>query len=351
MGFWLKRFLLHQLSITILSAGLLATPTKIHQTGQKDLSKSISFDFPIIKDIDGYPIDFSFPKKNATLVFFCNPQNILHREIASYINLLYRRYRNRGFDAVGFSNQDLSATRELRAYNDFSYRLVSDEKSEYPKYFQVKTCCGGAVLIGKNSNILFKTSSLPSMENLRQLIEKEILGKITYEFPPIPSHIKTLGNRVLDLPLLDISTSQLTSLAQISRNPLVATFISSYCSICDSGKRIDLLKRVSKQFISTGSNVDFIVIFSKPYSERDLLEMENRGEIPFRKFISYEDAFSETEKYITDGDKKLDPVTIIVHKDRSIEIINTLGIEEAKIVEKLFALINSAPERRFNRQK
>jgi len=319
----------------VAATGLWAGIKSFNQSSRIERDESEMIRSLKISDIDNHLIDFSNKRDSIILILFINPQNILHRELLSYASVLHRKYRSSGFEVIGVSNQDMSSTREIYAYGRYPYKFICDLKGNLANTFQIKPCCGGTVLVGKNSRIKFKLSSLPNLESLRQLIEKEILGKIDYSFLPTRSRIVEIGNQVFQIPLLDVSAFRMTNLAGILQKPLVATFFSSYCSICKSGKRMETLKRLRERLEKDGKSVDFIIIFSKPYMERDIIELENRSGVHFKSYISFEDAFSESEQYVTDDSMKLDPITIIIDKDRILRQVDYMGINEEELFERI----------------
>jgi len=323
-----------------ISLFIIFSPTVVTCAGTLVASNNYSKKIPEFEvigrlqiiDINNKNIDISQMKGKTILFVFFDPLNITHKESISYTQVLYRKYHQDGFEVIGISSRDMSATRELFAFGKYSFPFVSDEKGTIYEKYQMKSCCGGVVFINKKTEVVFKFPSLLISEDLRQLAEKEIFGKISYSFKPIdPVNDEIRKNKIPSLPLIDIAASRVTDLKSMKQKPYIVTFFSAFCPICKSGKRIETLKRLREKWIKEGKNIDILLVFSKPYMDRDIQEIENKMGLPFGKFISMEDIFTEEEKYITDDSLKLDPLTVVINQDRSMVFMEHMGMKEAEI--------------------
>jgi hypothetical protein len=78
-------------------------------------------------------------------------------------------------------------------------------------------------------------------ENLRQLIEKEMTGKINYSQRSLGQSPFMVDRPVPHIELSLPNSNQYISLDHYGEDYLVVTFFSSLCSMCNTGKRVESL--------------------------------------------------------------------------------------------------------------
>jgi len=298
------------------------------------------------KDVKNNVLDLSKIENKVTLFLFFNPSNTSDKEKLAYAQVLYNKYNSNGLEIIGISNGSSNTSLELLEYGNFLFPFISDKDKKIHEKFDIRECCGGTILLNQKKEVKFKISNLLNKENLRQLVEKEIFGKTSYTFSSI--NYQNRNNRFKQIlpkhSLLDITSYEIRTLENFSSYPLVMTFISSFCSRCRSGERIKTLMQLEKMLLDKKIKAKLILVFFKPFNERDIHEWENYTEMPFDKYISLEKIFSDEEEYVTDSSQKTDPLTILMMDNKKIEFIENVGMKEIEIckeIEKI--LLNQNP--------
>lgn len=273
------------------------------------------------------------------MILFFDPMNTYHKETLAYAQVIYNKYNSKGFEIIGISNNDKNATEELFDYGGFSFPFIYDTENKIHNKLKMNDCCGGTILINREKDITFQNSVLLSIENLRQLVEKEVLGQIAYDFQINSlNRDRIFQNQIRNIPFLDVRSHSIKYVDEFESNLLVITFLSSVCPHCNSASRINTLKQLKERTLGT-KGVGFILVFFKPFNEKDILGWENQIEMPFDKYISQDDIFTEDEKYITDPSLKTDPMTIVLNMKKEILFIEQIGMNELDVNKKIAEII------------
>lgn len=295
-------------------------------------------DAPSIKlvDVQNNIYDISKMDQKPILLIFFDPQNARDKETISYAEVLFRRYHSRGLCVFGISKKNTGSTFELFVYGGYSFPFISDQNNTIHAMFNIKGCCGGIVLINREKKVIFNLPYLLDINNLRQLIEKEILGKIQYSFSFNEKDKEILLREELpELPLMDIHTYRVTNIMHPRRLPIVMTFFSSFCPDCKSSGRIQTLKKLKAIIDSNKYEVRIILVFFKPYNERDIQGWDNTINMPFEKYIALKDIYSDDEKYVTDASLKTDPLTVVLDSINQFLFVERPGMEEAAVLDRV----------------
>lgn len=60
--------------------------------------------------------------------------------------------------------------------------------------------------------------------------------------------------------------------------------------------------------------------------------------MPFDKYISFGEMFSDEEKYITDSSKKIEPLSVVLDRERNIIYAERFGLSEDSLFEEIMSL-------------
>ncbi len=284
-------------------------------------------------DLKNNSIDTRKFSGKSTLYIFFNPSNTYHKEILVYAQVLLNKYKRMGLEIIGVIEKDEEKALRLIEKSRFTFPVINDFKREIHNFFHIERCCGGVVLVGKGRMVKFISNSLLSPENIRQLVEKEVLGRINYEFKEPERResfkINQLAPRIL---MRDIENGKVMDFWNFEDEYLIVSFFSNLCSICKSGRRIETLKELDRRLREKGVKAKIILVFSEPYDKEDIENWEKQIKMPFDKYIS-EDIFTDEEKYITDTSLKVDPLTVVLNRERKVVFVEELLTKEREILE------------------
>ncbi len=285
-------------------------------------------------DIKNNFINLNTKNKGAFLLLFFNPLDTNHKSKLAYAQLLHNKYNGDGLEIIGVSNQDKNVTLELHDYGRFSFPFVVNSDKSIIRKFKMDDCCGGTVLLSKGMKIKFQQSQLLNNENLRQLINKEMEGKVVYDIQPnhdLLNRIDLLKETLPTIPLLNCNTDEVSYLSEIKEDLIILTFISSFCAVCKSRVRIRSHIKIEEMIKKNKKSVKLVLAFFRPYSPRDIHNLRQQIPLPFNVYISLEDIFTDEEKYVTDPSLRLDPFTILINENREFVFTEAIGMNEKEV--------------------
>lgn len=133
---------------------------------------------------------------------------------------------------------------------------------------------GGLLVLNRQYQIEFRTTSLSSDDELRQLVEKYAIQHISYSFSP-----SQLTNRLrVGIPLPPLRLRSISSGHPIlldssdeSNANRALVFLAAECPICELPNRIDPIRRALEDWKKTSPIARFMIIFPDVYSRFDLV--------------------------------------------------------------------------------
>ncbi len=280
-------------------------------------------------------------KNGKALLLFFDPGNYFHKISLFYAQALSRKFESLGLTVVGIAkdkpiNPDV---KNLIEKMQVRYPIIIDTGGIIHDSFDVKKCCGATVYLTKDG-IKHRFESLLEPEPLRQLVEKEMKGKIDYELNEVEQHVFSTGEKCPSIELTYGSSGQLLHLPDLcdkNGRCTVVTFFSSLCGVCKSGKRIDLLNRLDREFIEIPKDAKISMVLMIPLIPQDIPELNKLYEIPFDLFFSGY-IFSEEEKYLTDSSIKKDPFSIVLDSACNIIFVEKTGMSDDELKQEIFSL-------------
>lgn len=289
------------------------------------------------KDINGQLIGEHIWQDKFSLFLFFDPSRLNHKAILKYAQVLLNRYRPHNLTIIGISSANEERLKQIQRLCDLTFPLVADLSHQIYGQFNLGRCCGATVFALPNGNIIFKANILISPENLRQLVEKNLLGKIDYEFSGMSwNSLYKPGDIFPDQQVFDMAANKHHSLSSLAKDILIITFLSSFCSSCNHGERLKTLQRLGDHLRSR-----IILGFLEPFEAHDVRQLETYVKSDFRKYI-FKNIFSDDQIYITDEKLKCEPWTIVISKDRKVLFAEIPGQTESEISSAIKNISESA---------
>ena len=290
-------------------------------------------------DIKGNQISTSSYKEKVLLVLFFDPLRSDHKMKMTYAQVLYNKFRDRGFEIIGVASEEKDLIEKLQIKGKITFALIFDENKKIHKLFQLAGNRGGTILASRKGEIVFHIAQILEIENLRQIVEKEVTGRITYNLSrpaqPIQFRIK---NKIHEIFLQDLRTDSIQLIDNFKDDYLIITFFSFLCSMCKSGRRVETLKKLWERIQEKGAEGRVILVFFDPFDERDIEEWKKFFPVSFDIYLT-EDLLTDDEKYITDESLKIDPLTIVLNKKREVKFVEDSGIKEEEFIESIMEIL------------
>ena len=197
-------------------------------------------------DLQGNRYHLNSNSKKILLIQFFDIQNVeFVKEILSYENLLWSKYKNKDFLIFGVSKGNINETQYLTADEELTFPIVSDTNFVLHKLFGVHENEHALFLIHKSGVISYSCTCGLGNDNLRQLIENHVLGYDNV-VPENRDMNKMIVESLKKVELIDVREKSRHNFNELSKNNILVTFIGSTCNIENIKKRVQTLKRISK---------------------------------------------------------------------------------------------------------
>lgn len=292
-----------------------------------------------VSDIKGNQINISNYKEKVLLVLFFDPLRSDHKMKLTYAQVLYNKFKDRGFEIIGIASEGKDLVKKLQIKGKITFALVSDANKNINRLFQVEGIRGGTILANRKGEIVFHIAQVLEIENLRQIVEKEVTGIITYDFsrPAQPFQFR-IKNKINEILLQDVRTGSIQLINNFKDDYLIMTFFSFLCPLCKSGRRVETLKNLEKRIQERGAEGKVILVFFDPFDETDIEEWKKFFPVSFEIYLT-EDLLTDDEKYITDESLKIDPLTVVLDKKKEVKSVEGSGIGEQEIIERIMKIL------------
>jgi peroxiredoxin len=279
-------------------------------------------------DIHGKLVDTSRIEEKVILVLFFDPANSNDRAILFYSQVLFNKFKFRGLEILAIAQNNREMLEALSEKPELAIRLIFDRQKKIYGLFNIKQCCGGIIIADRDRIITFQLAALVDKESLRQLVEKEVTGSISYDFAlPDKFHNLDVNGTAIYIDLRDVTNGNHRTLQAFQEDYLILTFFSSVCGVCKSGRRLETLKKLEKGIKQRMGNSKILAIFVDPLDDLEVREWKRQVTIPFEIFIS-KNIFTDDHLYITSDALKVDPLTIVLDKKRCPVFVEEFGMVE-----------------------
>lgn len=276
------------------------------------------------------PISFLKTEGVTKLILFLDPRNLQDREILSFAHVLSKKYEGRGLRILCVVSGE-PFTMPLAFRDRLAVDFFVDKEKKLREALEIGGCCGGTVLLDSGNQVRFRSMALMGKSNLRQLVEKELLGSAadTVKIRFNPELIDS--QRILDLPLYEPVSGSINPIRDISGGDFtVLSFFSSLCPSCHAGERNETIKSLDIRLSGNNAKIRWINIFPAYFEPKDITDLEPYLSIPFEKYIAVEDLLSEEDQYLIDISERPDPLTIILNRKNDIIYREIAGLRESE---------------------
>ncbi|MHB8093327.1 MAG: redoxin domain-containing protein [Candidatus Aminicenantales bacterium] len=292
------------------------------------------------KDVNGQIVRSDILRNCKTLFLFFRPSSMDHRVKISYAQVLFNKWKNVGLKVIAIAHESEIQTYHYVVRAGLSFPVIADPQAKLWGDFEMKECCGGILFSEPGGGVVFRSPQFLEIEDLRQLTEKMLFGRVSDNFMGATwSSPFLVGQKFPDLPVVEVLSGRIIETNEWRSQFTVLTFVSTICPVCKSGKRIQLLSEINRNLIDGKGHAAIKLMFFQPAEPADIESLEKILPMPFDKYI-IEDFLSDDQKYITDESKKADPLTIIINTNREIVFVESIGMTEREISERVNEILS-----------
>lgn len=284
-------------------------------------------------DLQGNQYHFNSISNKIVLIQFFDIQNVeFVKEILSYENLLWNKYKNRDFFMLGISKRNINETQYLTADEELTFPIVSDTNLVLHKLFGVSESEHALFLVNKKGLISYSCTCGIGIDNLRQLVENHVLGYDNV-IPENRDVNKMIVENLKKVELVDVRAKSRHNFNEFSKNNIIVTFIGTTCNIENIKKRVQTLKKMSKD--ARFDSVQIVCIVTNPAYQGYLPKFLNKCSFP----IFYAQQFN-FDAYWTRNIYP-NPFTILINNQSQIIFEEKQRILEKEFNKKLISTLNN----------
>jgi hypothetical protein len=196
----------------------------------------------------------------------------MHRDLIIYASSVQEKLYDQGFRLIAIGSGESSGDSSYLASLFELTTFINDRHSALSQFFRARACCGAVYFYDEDARIVFSSETLISKEDLRTLVEKYLLGKITYR-----TDLQE-GNLIIDdfhaLRARSFISGEERSVLSSAPKYFFITLFTDICSSCASGRRLSLMIDLQASLAAQGKIRDCAIVslFPDYYQLSDLLD-------------------------------------------------------------------------------
>jgi len=258
------------------------------------------------------------PFKKFNFLYFTSLQSSKDIRIAKFLNILYQKYSNSGLQIIGILDLDKYSTQKFIEEERLSFPFINYKNN--PSINKIFGQLSHTIILLDDSNTIRFITSFFTQNDIRQLVEKFIEGRISY--PPL-NKLEYLKEGDV-YPTFRVKNLKNGNLGYFPRNNnTLAIVLTGRCPDCILEKFRTFIPLIEKLLpYSNEEDKEIVLIFSSKFLEKDIRKMYRNvnleillanGSIP-----GIEDPYNSIYYFNTDI------VIIDLNRENIISYINSL---------------------------
>lgn len=216
------------------------------------------------------------------LVFYFRHR--LPTEFLLYGDMLGQRYESRGLSLVGVTHEVSDELKRLVQMRPLSYPILVDRDDRVRDQLRWQYHDYGLVLIDPQGGIEFVVPRLLTKSDLRQLVEKYLLGRIRYQSEQLSIRLKP-GDVLPSYRLMDVRSGRNLTLRELDLTDGIIVFFTASCSLYHVSRYFDELRAIELGRKGSGP---YHFIFSHTFSALELDKLAREREIASPVYLARE---------------------------------------------------------------
>jgi len=232
-----------------------------------------------------------------------------------YAQILYERFHTSGLHVVGVIAGSFPEAQRLAELGLITFPLIRDRDRAIAHALGGSPWLDACLFVDPHKKARFSTVDFFDPEDLRQLTEKFLMGKVSYPESTIEIRLRE-GERLPELRLLKLDDLELVSLTDVQSPPFLIIFTAT-CPTCRLSEYLGEYVSIEHQW-----GVRPLVIFSQNFSRDDILcEARSRGIDTARFYVAAEAAGEIGDPYYWSASRTAEVLVIEMNYDGTIKRI------------------------------
>lgn len=202
--------------------------------------------------------------KNIQLYIFLDP--LLKSSYVKYIDNLFKKFKNNDFIAIGIVTKNWGRkSRKFIKEENIIIPIVNDNKSKLRNSLKIGKNRDALIIAGRDNKVLYASKIIPEYDTLRQLVEKYVVGEITYHFIADQSENLLRNIDPYSIILYHIKNEKYVNIIDVLNNNPIVVYFGANCTSCQLKNYTEHLREFNK---ALNKKRNLIIIFS-PYFTRE----------------------------------------------------------------------------------
>lgn len=265
----------------------------------------------------GYPDDLAAQK--YLLLYFMRPSHFEHLRPMKYGNVLLQRHAENGLQVLIVSDAEPRDVGMLAMSESLSMPSLYDKDLTLKRLLRVPEHYEHTFLLASDGRVVLSFAGVPPEDLLRQIVEKQVVGKIEYS-RSAPSQMYKVGE---SLPRLRVSPVASGGPAQdFAPRDAELVLISARCMACQMRA---YMQRYRELVSSSDPGKSRYLIFSQRFPRQELLADLTEGGVPADNVFLAREPLGDLESdYRTKTGDDDAAVIVSINREGRIEAVRSL---------------------------
>ena len=220
----------------------------------------------VAKDIYHRDITSNELIKNIQLYIFLDP--LLKSSYVKYVDNLFKKFRTHNFIAIGIATKNWGRkSRKFIKEENIIIPIVNDNKSRLRNSLKIGKNREALIIADKDNKVLYASKIIPEYDTLRQLVEKYVVGEITYNFIADQSENLLRNIDPYSIILYNIKNKNYVNMIDVLNNNPIVVYFGANCTSCQLKSYTEHLREFNK---ALNKKRNLIIIFSPYFTKEEI---------------------------------------------------------------------------------
>lgn len=319
---WVLRYLLHHYDLPALFQ--VEPPSE-----EEHVHLNYGELFPPLSGISatGKTIDAKFLHGKWGVVFYFKDRPMV--DFLSYCDTLNRKYHSLGLQPLGITRRETKELKQFLNRRAISYPILLDPGDRLRDLLHLEHHRYGFFFINPDGMIEFSLHRLMTSNDLRQLVERYLVGQINYDIEKEWRLGIQPGDTLPPYKIIDVKTGAVLTIHDLDLTNSVMIFFTANCSTCQMSNYWEELKAIETS--SVRSRNRFHYIFSQNFAFFDLIDRMNAHHITANVYIAEEEFDVLESPYVTKAPLSKEALVLTIDIRRRVKTVEPLAQWLARI--------------------
>jgi peroxiredoxin len=280
-------------------------------------------------DIYGNPVDMRSLRGKTVLLEFLSPELFYDGpDFWSYSNVLAQKYKDSGFVSILILNEkkfEPSRVKRTLAEAGVELSVLLCGSEELNSLFGLQFESPAALLVDSASVVRFARPTLLDNDTKRQLVEKLVLGNISYslESEKGSEYPFKLDHRMPDLQLERIGAEEKLTFRELTTGPRICFLFTAACTECEITKFFNALVQIRESLEGQIARENMLIIFRDDLTKQEIKKYLDDYKVGMPVYQT-SDLQNLTSEYVTRKTESLRPKVILVDESGTVRYLSSL---------------------------